>query len=102
MDDVLYLVRETKEQDANGVWRTSKTLHQVFCQTRSITRQEFYQAGRNGLNPEMQFRIAAVDYSGERSVVYGANRYAVYRTYNDGGDYMELYVQREGGTNERA
>jgi SPP1 family predicted phage head-tail adaptor len=101
MDDILYLVHETKEQDEFGVWRVTKTLRQVFCQTNSITRAEFFSAGRNGLNPEFQFRIAAVDYQGERAVIYHDNQYAIYRTYNNNGDYMELYAQREGGTNER-
>ena len=99
MNDTLYLVREIKEQDGYGVWRKRKTMREVFCDVGSITRAEFFEAGRNGLNPEFRFTIAAVDYEGERVVVYRGDSYAVYRTYNDNGDYMELYVQREGGTN---
>lgn len=99
MNDTLYLVRETKEQDEYGVWRTKKTMREVFCDVGSITRAEFFEAGRNGLNPEFRFTVAAVDYEGERVAVFHGERYAIYRTYNDNGDYMELYVQREGGTN---
>lgn len=97
--DVITLIAETKVQDANGVWRSSTTEREVFCQVNSITRSEFYDAGRNGLNPEYSFSMFFGDYDGERTVRYKDNTYGVYRTYHGRTDVIELYVERKGGTN---
>lgn len=97
-DDVIQLVTETKAQDAYGVWNEVETLRQVFCRVSSVTASEFFEAGRNGLNPEYQFIVFADDYNGEDTIVYKNKRYGIYRTFLS-GDYIELYVQRKGGTN---
>lgn len=100
MDDVLILISTTKTQNAYGVWEETESEHQVFCEISSITRQEFYQAGRNGINPEFVATVFDGDYSGERVCAWRGNRYAIYRVYRASGkDYVELYAQREGGTN---
>lgn len=93
------LITETRTQDDYGVWRTSETKTDVFCQVSSVTRAEFFDAGRNGLNPEYVFTMFFGDYNGERIVEYNGKRYAVYRTYHARTDIIELYVQREGGVN---
>ena len=97
--DVITLVSETKTQDTNGVWRTETAERDVFCQVNSITRAEFFDAGRNGLNPEYSFSMFFDDYNGERTVRYNWNTYVVYRTYHGRTDVLELYVERKGGTN---
>lgn len=100
MDDVLDLIGTTKAQDEYGVMRETAVPRRVFCQTSSITRAEFFDAGRNGLNPEIVFTVFNGDYRGERTIRYHGDGYAVYRTYIvPGSDYIELYAQREGGTN---
>lgn len=96
---VITLIKETQTQDANGVWRKQTTEREVFCQVNSITRAEFYDAGRNGLNPEFSFSMFFGDYDGERTVRYKDNTYGVYRTYHARTDVLELYVERKGGTN---
>jgi hypothetical protein len=70
-----------------------------MCQVNSVTRNEFFEAGRNGLNPEYVFRVFFGDYDGERIVEYKGKRYGVYRTYHGRNDMMELYAERKGGTN---
>lgn len=103
MDDVLRLVSETQTQDATGVWRSTETQTQVFCRVKSISRQEFFDAGRAGLNPSLQFDVFALDYAGQKTVVYNGKRYGVYRTYRAAGsDYMELYTEEKGGVNRGA
>lgn len=100
MDSVIDLIAVTQAQDSNGVWQSTETARQIFCRADSVTRREFYDAGRNGLNPEFKFTVFAADYGGELLVVYNGRRYSVYRTYYiPGTDYMELYVERKGGTN---
>lgn len=100
MDDVISLIQQTQAQDRNGVWRKTRTSRTVFCQVHSIMRSEFYDAGRNGLNPEFRFVMFHGDYDGESIVEYGGQTYSIYRTYRvPGADQLELYVVRKGGTN---
>jgi hypothetical protein len=65
----------------------------------SITQSEFYEGGRNGLNPEYRFTVFFADYEDETIIEYKGKRYAVYRTYLARNDRLELYVERKGGTN---
>ena len=100
LDDVLTLVGESYEKDATGVERPQKASRQIYCRVGSITRAEFAAAGRNGLNPELVFTVFAADYADERTILYNGQGYGVYRTYHvPATDYLELYVQRKGGTN---
>ena len=100
MDTAIKLLEQTKERDNRGVWRESYTPREVFAKARSVTRNEFFEGGRNGLNPEYQFTVFHGDYNGESVIEYEGKRYAVYRTYiQPGKDYVELYVERQGGTN---
>lgn len=99
MDDVLILITQTYTKDARGVPRSTESQRSVFCKKTSATQREFFEGGRNGLNPEYMFTVFAGDYNNERVVEYNGERYAVYRTYRTRTDYIEIYVQREGGTN---
>lgn len=100
-DDVLELVGTTMQQNKYGVWVKTETSRQVFCRVSSVSQTEFFEAGRNGLNPEWRFSVFAADYQGEETVIYNNKRYGVYRTYRD-GDFIELYVERKGGVNKSA
>ena len=98
-DTVITLINNIFTLDDYGVPHRTESRKQVYAQVGSITRSEFYAAGRNGLNPDFVFTVFYGDYDGEPVCEYEGNRYAVYRTYFGGtGDYVELYVQREGGT----
>lgn len=97
--DVINLISESRTQDDYGRWIATKTTKQVMCQVDSITRAEFFEGGRNGLNPEFKFTMFFGDYSGESIVEYQGKTYAVYRTYLRRTDIIELYVERKGGTN---
>lgn len=100
MDAVLILVGKTRVQDEYGMWKETPTDRQIFCQVESVTRAEFFDGGRNGLNPEFQFTVFAGDYNGETVCKYEGKQYGIYRTYRvPGTDYMELYAERKGGTN---
>ena len=97
--DVIYLIGTTQTQDDNGVWRPTTTRRKVFASRGSITRAEFFEAGRNGLNPQHVFNVFFGNYQGEEVVEYNGKTYSVYRTYQAGTDDLELYVERKGGTN---
>lgn len=97
--DVITLVKETHQNNDYGVQTTETEKRQVFCQVNSVTRSEFFEAGRNGLNPEYVFTMFFGDYDDERLVEYRDKRYAIYRTYITRNDTIELYAERKGGTN---
>ena len=97
--DVIKLITVTRTQDEYGVWRSTETEKEIFCQVSSVTQSEFFEGGRNGLNPEFRFTVFFGDYSDEPIVIYKGNRYSVYRTYLGRNDRLELYVERKGGTN---
>ena len=100
MDDVLILMSETFEKNKYGVQIPKPVRKEVFCQVHSVTRAEVFEGGRNGLNPAFQFTIFAGEYSGEAVVEYQRRTFSIYRTYLvPGTDYIELYVERKGGTN---
>ena len=97
--DVINLISITQQQDEYGQWVDTPTSKQVFCQVESVGQREFFEAGRNGLNPEFKFTLFGGDYDNEPLVEYKGNQYSVYRTYLTKSDKMELYVERKGGTN---
>lgn len=121
---VITLVRESYEQDDNGVWRDTGNYlkdesgrivrdeqgepismgrtHEVYAQVDSVTRAEFFEGGRNGLNPELVFSMFYGDYNGERTLLYDGKPYGIYRTYLGRNDTIELYAERKGGTNGRS
>lgn len=103
MDDILYLLTAASEQNEYGVITETLKKRRVFCRTQSVSRAEFFDGGRNGLNPSFQFTIFAADYCGETVCEFHDQTYAVYRTYHvPGTDEIELYVERRGGTNGAA
>lgn len=100
MDDVITLIDQRYWTDENGVQQAETTRREVYCQVHSVSRDEFFSGGRNGLNPSFEFTVFAGDYWDEMVVEYRGKQYAVYRTYRvPESDYLELYVERKGGTN---
>lgn len=97
--DVITLVSETYTQNQYGVSVPTIEKADVFCQVNSVTAQEFFEGGRNGLNPEYRFTMFAPDYSGQKTVLYNGKPYGIYRTYLGRDDTIELYAERKGGSN---
>ena len=94
----IYLVHETREQNAIGEWESTETLRKVYANVSSISASEYFSAFQIGLNPEIRFTMFAPDYDGETVIEYGGFRFSVYRIYRATSDRMELYAQREAGT----
>ena len=97
--DIIDLINQTVSKDTYGVWKTTETKRTVFCKVDSVTASEFFDGGRNGLNPEYRFTMFGPDYQGEKVIEYAGERFGVYRTYKARNDMIELYVERKGGTN---
>lgn len=99
MDDTLFFFTTTYTKNQYGVDVPTHEKVEVMCKRQSVTRNEFFNAGRNGLNPQYVFTVFKGDYSGETICEYNGGTYSIYRTYETDEDYIELYVERKGGTN---
>lgn len=100
MDGVLTLIKNTKTKNRKGAWETSRASREVFCKAGSVTRNEFFSGGRNGLNPQYVFTVFHGDYMGETVCEWEGETFSIYRTFLvPDSDYIELYAERKGGTN---
>ena len=95
---VISLVKIEYTQDDIGQQIPKETLREVFCEVTSITRAEWYEAGRSGMKPDYRFIVNQFDYEDEPEVEYLGKRYSVYRTYIGKNDDIDLYVERKAGT----
>ena len=95
--EVCYLISQTHTRNSSGIMTAAETSSQVYCNVQSVSASEWFDGGRNGLNPEYRLTIFEGDYSGETIVKLNNVRYAVYRTYKTKVNNIELYVQKEGG-----
>lgn len=93
----IYLVSETYTEDAYGVLIPTPEKRLVYANVTSVSSAEFFEGGRNGLNPEYRMIMFAPDYEGEEIVEYKGVQYAVYRTYRARTDTIELYVELRKG-----
>jgi len=91
--DICYLVAENPA--AHGIFDApDETARMVLCTVRSVGQQEFYRAMANGLHPDIVFDMPAVNYAGEKILLWARDgktrqRYRVIRTYQD-ADKIEL------------
>lgn len=96
--DVINLIMEVQLQSPDYTWTTQETSSEVFCDVRSITQTEWFEAGRSGIeHPAYIFVMNRNEYNGERIVEYNSQRYGVYRTYAGRNEDIELYVEVKGG-----
>lgn len=104
---VCYLISESFTKDSILQEVSTRTYNKVYCYVRSITRAEWSEASRNGLNPSLMLELFRYDYNGEElvniggvevgGVVTGGETYAIYRTYSAYGDKIELYLEKRIG-----
>ena len=96
--DVISLVNLEHVQDDNGVWTASEVETEVYCDVRSITQTEWFNAGRNGIeHPSFCFVLNRNEYAGQEVVKYNGQYYGVYRTYAAKNENLELYCEAKGG-----
>lgn len=96
---VAYLIAETFTKDQFGVLQPTETRRKIYCNVSSVSMSEWFEGGRNGLNPELRLTMFSGDYSGEKLIEYNGTQYTIYRTYAARNDAVELYVERRGGNN---
>lgn len=98
MDELITLIHQEDVQMETGAMVARETPVEVWATLSSIYRQEFLDAGREGLNPELVATTPLVNYQGEQSAIVRGKRYGIYRTYIvPNGDMVELYLEGKAG-----
>ena len=97
ISDVITLVSVTRSQDSIGAWTEQEAENTVYAEVDSVSRSEWFEAGKAGLRAEFRFTIFLGDWHGEEIVEYNGQRYGVYRTYHRTNDRIELYCERQVG-----
>lgn len=95
--DVAYLVSESYTMNDYGVQEKQTNKRKVFVDVSSINWQEWFEGGRNGLNPQFRFSMFSHDYDNEVIIEYQSKQYTIYRTYRKSIDEIELYVELRKG-----
>lgn len=93
----IYLIAEQYTEDTYGVLKPTQTRRLVYANVTSVSADEWFEGGRNGLNPELRVRMFAPDYEGEEIAEINGKQYAIYRTYQARTDIIELYVEKRKG-----
>lgn len=93
----IYLIKNDKQQNQYGVWVDNTTERKVFAEVTSVGQSEWFEGGRQGLNPQLRFRMFAYDYQGESLLKYNNTIYSIYRTYVDKDEIIELYTELKKG-----
>lgn len=95
--DVVILIAE--RPNAHGVFDDPLLDYRdVYCEVKSVSQTEAYQARATGLNPEFRLVLShSFEYKGEKLCEFRNIRYNIIRTYVNESDGIELTVQRVEG-----
>ena len=94
---VIKLISITYQTDALGQRVPTETATEYTADVDSVTRNEFFEAGKAGITPEYRVTLNRLTYNGERIVEIDGERYGVYRTYERSPFVIELYCEKKGG-----
>jgi len=94
------LISKTYVVDAIGQRVATDTLKEIWCDVKSVSGQEFAQAGSEGIKPKFVFAVWESEYNEETELMYDNVAYSIYRTYSRDDGRIELYTQKRVGVNE--
>jgi hypothetical protein len=83
----------TYTKDSIGQEVAVPTSRQVYANEFSLSAGEFYAAGAQGLKPERQYQIRAIDYQDEPRLVADDIEFAIIRV-DRRGEWTRLICQR--------
>ena len=91
------LLSETTTYDEMGVPVTTELERELTGNYQSVSAQEFFRGGENGIKPECVIKIWAAEYQKETLLELDGERYVIYRTYLNNDGRIELYCQKDVG-----
>lgn len=96
--NIIYLISTEYTQNALKQYVYTPTRRQVYCSVSSVSQTEWFEGGRNGLNPQLRFTMFAPDYHGESELEFEGVTYTIYRTYLGKNEFIDLYTELKKGT----
>ena len=96
-NQLITLISESYSKDGRGQHIPIENKSEVFCSIGSISKSEWFDAGRNGLKPEFKVTLPMYNYNDELIAEIDGIRYSVYRTYKGLNDIIELYLEKKAG-----
>lgn len=98
MIDRVQLISTVYAQNAMGVNVATERTVTIWAEVQSVSRTEFFEAGRSGISPSLTLVTPRVNYAGQQIAVVGGVRYAIYRTYLPAdSDVIELHLEQRAG-----
>ncbi|MEC0037731.1 phage head closure protein [Bacillus cereus] len=98
MNDIVFFpVVTTTTDDLGQIEAAEDFTRQVFCEKKSVSQNEFFQAGQNGFKPKCVLIVYTLDYQEEQKVQYHNKKYKIYRTYERDDERIELYCEVKTG-----
>ena len=97
--DEITLIAYDEHQDEIGNWIKTPVETEAFCSVSSITRAEFFDAGRNGMKPDCVATMRLYDYDGQTEARLNGKHLHVYRTYANKPDMIELHLEETANGN---
>lgn len=94
---VLTLIRQTYQTDEIGQRVPVEEKKDVFCSVASVSGSEWFEAGRQGIKPEIKVSMFCHEYQGEKIAELDGVRYSIYRTYQAKHETIELYLEKKAG-----
>ena len=94
---VISLIYETEVRGPLGQYTRTEATRDIPCEVRSITRQEWTMAGQQGISPSCVAVVFDGNYKEEQAAVLEGERYAIYRTFRQSDETVELYLKKETG-----
>lgn len=70
-------ITSSDEKTGNVIEEIKWSKDPIYCEYRSISNKEFYQAQSTGYKPEMTLKISSFDYLGEAYVKYDDVEYTI-------------------------
>ena len=89
---VLINIKYSFDNIGNQIETEERT--EVFCNVKSVTRAEFYNAATTDLKPSLVFVVHLYEYNDEEMVEYKGNKYRIIRSYMTNTEEIELVCEK--------
>lgn len=94
MMDICTLVKQVKTKRADGYSDIEIVENEVFCGiSEGVSRTEFYEASKAGIQLNATAQIWEDDYSGETELIHEDTKYEIVRVYPTGSGTLELSLR---------
>lgn len=98
IEGIITLISKSRTIDDVGRQKAEETRRDVFARIESVSRDEFFAAGQNGIQPEYRFSVFSAEWNGERECEYNGTRYSIYRTYQPSDYNSHINVSTHEGS----